>query len=204
MAKTPALNILRGLAGGGRGGGIGGVRLMGNVGGIGGGMSLGRGGGQAPAVRSPGSSDLLVHPKSALAHGDDLLQGYLREWFPTPQQQNARKQEGLLVEALLGTEQQPGIATDPALTREGLGQTLGGLRERGADPQTIFAALGYGDSRVGALAQQEQAAREWEMKLKLLEEQMRLAQARTANTQAAGARAAAKAAGGGGGDDDDF
>ncbi len=206
MARQQALSILRGLGGfgGGRGGGLGNVSAMPSVGGMGGGGGLGRGGGQDPAVRSPNSGDLLTDQRSALSHGDDLLKGYLQEWFPTPQQKNARKQEGLLVEALLGTEQQPGIATDPALTREGLGQTLGGLRERGADPQTIFAALGYGDQRVGALSQAEQAAREWEWKLKILEENLRLQQARTANTQAAGARAAAKAAGGGGASAGDY
>lgn len=203
--QQAALSILRGLGGfgGGRGGGLGNVSAMPSVGGMGGGGGLGRGGGQAPAVRSPGSSDLLVHPKSALAHGDDLLQGYLREWFPTPQQQQEKANAELFAEALLGKDNNQGLLGQ-TITPELLAQAAGTMRQGGADANGVF---GLAQWAVPAIQQQQEL--EWkkqkaDLEMKRLEALIRNTDAKTANTQAAGARAAAKAAGGGGASAGDY
>ena len=186
--------MLRGLSGGR--GGLGKVNLMPKVGGFGGGGGM-RGGGSTPSVSAPGASDPLRDPRSALSVGDDWLRGNLKEWFPTPQQKQARTNADLFSAALLGSEGQKGLLGQ-TITPELLAAAAGTMRQGGADAQGILDLVGYA---VPAMQQQQamdMQRQKMENDNKKLEAWLANINARTANTQAAGARAAAKGAGKGG------
>ena len=191
--------MLRGLMGGGRGG-LGKVNLMPKVGGLSGGGGGMRGGNAAPAVRAPASGDLMTDQRSALSHGDALLKGWWEELMPTPQQRQARTNADLFSTALLGSEGQKGLLGQ-AITPELLAQAAGTMRQGGADAQGILDLVGY-----AVPAMQQQQEMDWKRQ-KMANEEKKLdawlanINARTANTQAAGARAAAKAGGKGGNPD---
>ena len=192
--------MLRGM-GGGAGAGLGGGRNM-NIsvmpggGGLrGGGARMGGGG--APSVSAPGTADPLRDSRSALAHGDDLIKGWWEEVMPTPRQKQARTNADLFAQALVGGEGQQGLLGQ-SITPELIAQAAGQMRKGGADAEGL---LSFAQWAAPAMARQQDLM--WKEKQADLLEQYRQAQianmqARTANTQAAGARAAAKAAGGGG------
>ena len=191
---NPLEAMLRGLSGGHRG--IGNINYMKPVGGISGG-GVRANAGAAPQARSPNSGDLMTDPRSALSVGDEWLKGNLKEWFPTPQEKQARTNADLFAQALVGSEGQQGLLGQN-ITPELIAQAAGQMRKGGADAEGL---LGF--AQWAAPAMQAQREQEWkqakaELDMKRLEALIRNADARTANTQAAGARAAAKAAGGGG------
>ena len=194
--------MMRGLMGGGRKG-MWQVNQMPKVGGFSGGGGGMRGGGSTPSVSAPGASDPLRDQRSALSHGDDLINGYLDKWFPTPQEQQKKKNADLFAQALLGGEGQQGLVGQN-ITPELLATAAGTMRQGGADANGL---LGLAEWAVPAMQQQQEL--EWKKARADLEEQrlaalIRNMDARTANTQAAGARAAAKAAGGGGASAGDY
>ena len=128
--------MMRGLMGGGRKG-MWQVNQMPKVGGFSGGGGM-RGSGQAPMVRSPNSGDLLTDQRSALSHGDDLLKGYLQEWFPTPQQRQERTNADLFARALVGSDGQQGLLGQN-ITPELLATAAGTMRQGGADANGLLA-----------------------------------------------------------------
>ena len=189
--------MLRGLSGGR--GGLGKVNLMPKVGGFGGGGGM-RGGGSTPSVSAPGASDPLRDPRSALSVGDEWLKGHLKEWFPTPQEKQARTNADLFSAALLGGENGQNGLLGQNITPELLAAAAGTMRQGGADAQGILDLVGYAVPAMQQQQQMEMQRQKMENEDKKLQAWLANINARTANTQAAGARAAAKAAGKGGGE----
>lgn len=198
---NPIEAMLRGLSGG-KQGGLGRINYMKPVGAMtGGGVRANAG--AAPQVRAPNSGDLMTDPRSALSVGDEWLKGNLKEWFPTPQEKQARTNADLFAQALVGNEGQQGLLGQN-ITPELIAQAAGNMRKGGADAEGL---LGFAQWAAPAMAQQQQLAQQQQkmeneaLKMQAWLENM---QARTANTRAAGARAAAKGAGGGKVEDKDF
>ena len=198
--------MLRGMGGGG-GAGLGGGRNMNisampGAGGLSGGGAR-MGGGGVPSVSAPGTADPLRDPRSALAHGDDLIKGWWEEAMPTPRQKQARTNADLFAQALVGGEGQQGLLGQN-ITPELIAQAAGNMRKNGADAEGL---LGFAQWAAPAMAAQQDLA--WKQRKADADEAYRRAMiekvlAQTDNTRAAGARAAAKGAGGGGGSDPDL
>lgn len=193
---SPIEAMLRGLAGG-KTGGLGKINYMKPVGAMSGG-GVRANAGAAPQVRAPNSGDLMTDPRSALSVGDEWLKGNLKEWFPTPQEKQARTNADLFAQALVGNEGQQGLLGQN-ITPELIAQAAGNMRKGGADAEGL---LGFAQWAAPAMAQQQDLA--WKQRKAEADEAYRRAMiekvlAQTANTQAAGARAAAKGAGGSGG-----
>lgn len=191
---SPIEAMLRGLSGG-KTGGLGKINYMKPVGGMSGG-GVRANAGAAPQVRAPNSGDLMTDPRSALSVGDEWLKGNLKEWFPTPQEKQARTNADLFAQALVGNEGQQGLLGQN-ITPELIAQAAGNMRKGGADAEGL---LGFAQWAAPAMAQQQDLA--WKQRKAEADEAYRRAMiekvlAQTANTQAAGARAAAKGAGGG-------
>jgi len=196
---NPIEAMMRGLSGGRRG--IGNINYMKPVGGISGG-GVRASAGSAPQVRAPNSGDLMTDPRSALSVGDEWLKGNLKEWFPTPQEKQARTNADLFAQALVGNEGQQGLLGQN-ITPELIAQAAGQMRKGGADAEGL---LGFAQWAAPAMAQQQQLAQQQQrmendaLKMQAWLENMRV---RTDNARAAGARAAAKG-GGGKSEDKDF
>lgn len=197
---SPIEAMLRGLSGGKRSG-IGNINYMKPVGGLSGG-GVRANAGAAPQVRAPNSGDLMTDPRSALSVGDEWLKGNLKEWFPTPQEKQARTNADLFAQALVGSEGQQGLLGQN-ITPELIAQAAGNMRKGGADAEGL---LGFAQWAAPAMAQQQQLAQQQQrmendaLKMQAWLENMRV---RTDNARAAGARAAAKG-GGGKSEDKDF
>ena len=190
---SPIEAMLRGLSGG-KQGGLGRINYMKPVGAMSGG-GVRASAGSAPQVRAPNSGDLMTDPRSALSVGDEWLKGNLKEWFPTPQEKQARTNADLFAQALVGNEGQQGLLGQN-ITPELIAQAAGNMRKGGADAEGL---LGFAQWAAPAMAAQQDLA--WKQRKADADEAYRRAMiekvlAQTANTQAAGARAAAKGTGG--------
>jgi len=177
---SPIEAMLRGLSGGR--GGLGKINYMKPVGAMSGG-GVRANAGSAPQVRAPNSGDLMTDPRSALSVGDEWLKGNLKEWFPTPQEKQARTNADLFAQALVGNEGQQGLLGQN-ITPELIAQAAGTMRKGGADAEGV---LNFAQWAVPAWQSQQAMERDREkadLARQLMEAKIRTQDARTAKAQA--------------------
>lgn len=187
---NPIEAMMRGLSGG-KQGGLGRINYMKPVGGISGG-GVRANAGAAPQVRAPGASDPLRDERSALAHGDDLLKGYLQKWFPTPEKQAADNDFSQALAAL------PSAFDDEGrMSNKGLWGAIQQAQGNGMRPEMGLQMVNMYLPYLLQQNKDDRAERQFQQQMTQQNRMYELALQREA-------RAAARAGGKGGGSDDDF